>query len=210
LALGVPLEVGYKLIHGAVSPELTNFIYNYFLLKRQAARWLIKNHPEVKDVGPSLSLHGSWKDPSVPNTYSLYGDPVGETLLMKLLPIIKTSTELNLFPCYSYARLYKKGDVLKKHVDRPSCEISTTLYLGGDPWDIYLGGEALSLRVGDMLIYKGQEIEHWREKFEGEICVQLFLHYNNSDGPFGKKNLYDKRPVLGLPWDPQTDIYKKE
>jgi len=195
------VEVGHKIVHGVISPDLANFIYNYFILKRTAVQWLIKNHSEVRDKGPGPSLHGSWKDPSVPNTYSLYADHVGETLLMKLLPVMQKSTGLTLSPCYSYARLYKKGDVLEKHTDRPSCEISTTLHLGGDQWDIYLGGEAISLKVGDMLIYKGDKIEHWREKFEGEICAQVFLHYNNSDGPFGKKNLYDNRPTLGLPTD---------
>ena len=201
------MEVGYKIVPGAISPDLANFIYNYFILKRRAVRWLIENHPKVKDGGP---LYGTWKDRQALNTYSVYGDHVGDTLLMKLLPMMQKFTELTLSPCYSYARLYKKGDVLEKHTDRASCEISTTLHLGGDPWDIYLKGEAIHLKVGDMLIYKGAEIEHWREKFEGEICAQVFLHYNNSDGPFGKRNLYDRRPTLGLPCETQTDAYKKE
>ena len=195
------MEVGYKIVHGAISPDLANFVYNYFILKRRAVEWLMENHSHVKDIGIKKNLYGTWRDPAVPNTYSVYGDAVGDTLLMKLLPVMKKFTELNLSPCYSYVRLYKKGDILKKHKDRPSCEISTTLHLGGEPWDIYLEGEAISLRVGDMLIYKGEEMEHWREKFEGEICAQVFLHYNNSEGPLGKKNLYDKRPALGLPFD---------
>lgn len=194
------MEVGHKIVYGAISPDLANFTYNYFLLKRRAVEWLMKNHPDVKDIGTRKSLYGTWKDPQALNTYSVYGDHVGETLLMKLRPIIRRFTELTLSPCYSYARLYKKGDILEKHIDRPSCEISATLHVGGDPWDIYLGGEAIKLQVGDMLIYKGAEIQHWREKFEGEICIQVFLHYNNSDGPLGKKNLYDKRPALGLPF----------
>jgi hypothetical protein len=190
-----------RIVHGAISPDLATFMYNYFILKRRAVQWLIKNHPEFKDKGVESSLHGTWKDPQALNTYSVYGDHVGDTLLMRLLPTMQNFTELILCPCYSFARLYKKGDVLEKHTDRPSCEISATLHLGGDYWDIYLGGEAIKLKVGDMLIYKGSEIEHWREKFEGEICAQVFLHYNNSDGPLGKQNLYDKRPTLGLPSD---------
>jgi hypothetical protein len=35
-------------------------------------------------------------------------------------------TKLKLIPTYSYARIYKKGDVLHRHKDRFSCEISTT------------------------------------------------------------------------------------
>jgi hypothetical protein len=55
-----------------------------------------------------------------------------ETLLMKMLPIMKERTGLDLIPTYSYARVYEKGAILKRHKDRPSCEISTTLNLGGD------------------------------------------------------------------------------
>ena len=46
-------------------------------------------------------------------------------------------TGLKLSETYSYARIYKKGDVLHRHKDRYSCEIST-LNLGGDDWPIYL------------------------------------------------------------------------
>jgi hypothetical protein len=32
----------------------------------------------------------------------------------------------------------KKDAILKRHKDRPSCEISTTVNLGGDLWPIYI------------------------------------------------------------------------
>ena len=118
-------------------------------------------------------------------------------------------TNLKLTPNYSYARIYKKGDVLERHKDRFSCEISTTLNLGGDLWPIYLEpsgeknkkGIKIILNPGDMLIYKGNELEHWREPFEGENCAQVFLHYNNLKTKGSEENIYDKRPHLGLPSD---------
>tara|TARA_R100001126_G_scaffold30079_1_gene16656 strand:- start:96 stop:509 length:414 start_codon:yes stop_codon:yes gene_type:complete len=129
-------------------------------------------------------------------------------------------TGLNLVPTYSYARLYKKGDILHRHKDRPSCEISTTINLGGDPWPIFIDGTGADnviderkniikpnapegtkvlLEVGDMLVYSGCELEHWREPFEGNVCGQVFLHYNHVNGPFAEKNRFDKRPMLGVP-----------
>jgi hypothetical protein len=48
-----------------------------------------------------------------------------------------------------------------------------------------------------MLIYKGIELPHWREKFIGNNHAQVFLHYNNIDKP--NANLYDGRVGLGLP-----------
>ena len=59
-------------------------------------------------------------------------------------------------------------------------------------------GIKISLNPGDMLIYSGCELEHWREPFQGNLCGQVFLHYNHANGPYAKTNLYDKRPMLGI------------
>jgi len=124
-----------------------------------------------------------------------------ETLLSFIKPILENETKLQLIETYSFARVYKRGDVLKKHLDRESCEISTTLNLGGDCWPIYLKDNnneiEIKLNQSDMLIYRGCETEHWRNKFEGDICAQVFLHYNDVNGPFKLKNKYDSRPFLG-------------
>ena len=185
----------YKVVKEAISFELANFLYNYFLLKREAVDYMYKNN-WTHDGGEML---GTWKDEQIPNTYSIYGDPVFDTLLMKVLPIMNKETGLEVVPTYSYARIYKKGDILHKHKDRPSCEISTTLSLGGDPWPIFLEGKQVDLDVGDMLIYEGCKLEHWRESFEGDNCGQVFLHYNNVNGQFKDINIFDGREKLGLP-----------
>ena len=205
----------YQVIRKAVSYELANFIFNYFLLKRDAVQWMYQNN-----ITYDTGLLGTWGDKQIPNTYSHYADPVMETLLMKVLPVMKQETGLELIPTYSYARLYKKGDILKRHKDRPSCETSTTLNLGGNPWPIFIDGTGadtvideykeiikpnapegtkILLEIGDMLVYSGCELEHWREPFEGDICGQVFLHYNHANGPFAEKNRFDRRPMLGIP-----------
>ena len=141
-----------------------------------------------------------------------------ETLLLKTQPIMEKHTGMKLIPTYSYARIYKKGDVLTRHKDRYSCEISTTVNLGGDPWPIYIepnpkkgkvtkegyksdmtDGKKIVLKTGDMLVYKGNLCEHWREAFDGEDCGQVFLHYNNAETKGADKNIFDSRPHLGLP-----------
>ncbi len=205
----------YQVIKKAIPYDLANFIFNYFLLKRDAVDYMYKNN----NIAES-SLFGTWKDQQVPNVYSHYADFVMETLLMKVMPIMKEQSGLNLIPTYSYARIYEKGSILKRHKDRPSCEISTTLNLGGDIWPIYIdttgsynvideyknimkpnapAGIRVDLEPGDMLVYSGCELEHWREEFTGNICAQVFLHYNHVNGQFADSNLYDKRPLLGLP-----------
>jgi len=186
----------YLLVREALSYELSNFIFNYFLMSRDAAEFLLKNKL-IKHQ--QHGLIGNWEDPQVPNTYCQYANPVVETLLAKLLPLVQNKTKLNLIPTYSFARIYKKGDILPKHTDRSSCEISITIPIGGEEWDIYLEGTPIRLKIGDMLIYKGCEVKHWRTAFKGNICTQVFLHYNNIDGPLKTKNAYDGRALLGTP-----------
>ena len=187
-------ENKYQVIKQALSYELANFIFNYFLLKREAVAWMYKNN-----ITYDTGMLGTWRDEQIPNTYSHYSDPVMETLLMKVLPRMQDETELKLLPTYSYARLYKQGDILKRHKDRPSCEISTTIHLGGDRWPIFIEGNEVILDIGDMLVYSGCDLEHWREPFQGDTCGQVFLHYNHKNGPFAEKNIFDKRPMLGIP-----------
>ena len=210
----------YEVVRQAISYELANFIFNYFLLHREATAFLLKQ----QIISDTLqNLWGTWKDPQAPNTFSKYGDGVMETLLMRTLPMMSKLTGLNLIPCYAYARIYKKGDILARHKDRNSCETSCTINLGGDPWNIFIDpsgktsvkksisknkvilkkrpakGIPILLKPGDMMVYCGQHIEHWRKPFKGNICAQLFLDYNNKDGPYGQENFYDGRPVLGIP-----------
>jgi len=194
----------YLVIRNAISYELANFAFNYFLMKREATQWMHKNN-YVSEYTPGF---GTWKDEQIPNTFSCYGDTFMETLMMKVLPVMEKHTALKLLPTYSYTRAYKKGDELKRHKDRPSCQISTTLHLGGNEWPIYIDptggdnvptGNRVDLKVGDMLVYSGCELEHWREPFKGNVCVQTFLHYNDANGRFGQENIFDKRPMLGIP-----------
>jgi len=196
-------KLKYKIIKKAISKDLSLFVYNYFLMKRQVAKTLF----DTRYISPFEDMFGVWSDEQVPNTYSHYSDIAMETLLLKLQPLMEKETGLKLNPNYSYARIYKKGDILHRHKDRFSCEISTTLNLGGDSWPIFLEpsgelnkkGIKVDLKSGDMLIYKGNLLEHWREPFEGENCGQVFLHYNNIATQGSNENIYDKRIHLGLP-----------
>ena len=206
----------YQVIKKALPKELANFIFNYMMLQRDAVDFMVKN----QKVNPFNPFIGHRDDTQVMGAYSKYGDWVMETLLQYMRPIMKEKTGLDLLPTYSYTRLYEKGNKLRRHKDRPSCEISTTVHLGGEEWPIFLdpsGGDfvineykeihkpgapkgiQVNLKVGDMLIYSGCELEHWREPFQGSVCSQVFLHYNHANGPFAKTNLLDKRPLLGIP-----------
>lgn len=141
-------------------------------------------------------------DSQVPNSPHACGDPFFELLLERLLPQIEQSSGARLFPTYSYFRVYLNGATLPRHTDRPSCEISVTANLGYDSdltWPIFLEADgkarAISLAPGDALLYKGIYLPHWRERFDGQRAVQVFLHYVDQDGPH-REWRYDKRRDL--------------
>jgi len=195
----------YAIIRKAISKDLATFLANYFSIKKQ----VFDTCREHRYISPFEKTFGYYEteNEQVANTYSHYSDVAMETLLLKCQPKMEEATKLKIYPAYTYARIYKKGDELKRHKDRFSCEISTTMNLGGDDWPIYLEpsgekgmkGIKVDLKPGDMLVYSGCELEHWREKFKGNECVQVFLHYNNRKTPGAEKNMFDKRVHLGLP-----------
>ena len=206
----------YQIIRKAISKELADISFTYLQLSAEADNWMLQNNVTHE----SNSLIGTFKDEQVPGSYSKYADRLMETLLIKTIPVMKAKTNLDLIPTYSYTRLYRTGNILNRHKDRPSCEISTTINLGGDLWPIFIDptgsnnvideyqgimkpdapkGVRIDLKPGDMIIYSGCELEHWREPFQGKLCGQVFLHYNRAQGQFAKSNLYDKRPLLGIP-----------
>jgi hypothetical protein len=196
-------EKKYQVVKNIISSEIAEFVYKYFSNKREVSKFLF----EQKYISPFTEYFGVWNDTQIPNSYCHYADIAMETLLREVKPIMEKETDLKLSETYSYARIYKKGDVLDRHKDRYSCEISTTLNLGGDPYPIYLDptgqydqpGVEINLNQGDMLIYRGCELEHWREEFKGEECCQVFLHYNDASLETAKENYLDRRPLLGVP-----------
>ena len=195
----------YVIIREAISKDLAIFVANYFSMRKQ----VYDTCRQAKYISPYEELLGEYEPAhgQIPHTYFSYSDIAMDTLMLKCQPVLEKITGVKLSPAYTFARMYKKGDILKRHKDRFSCEISTTMNLGGDPWPIYLepsGKEGLKgikvdLKQGDMLVYSGCELEHWRNKFKGKEHIQVFLHYNNRKTPGAKENMFDKRPHLGLP-----------
>lgn len=178
---------GYCLVKSAISSELRDFITQYALFDEMQ---------RFDGVG----------DGQTPEAYFRYADPAMESLLLTLQKIMEENTGLTLFPTYSYYRVYRPGQDLKKHTDRPSCEISATLcfnydYDGHDyAWPIYMDGNRVVLEPGDMVIYRGCDLEHWRDIFglnsDRAWHVQGFFHYVNANGPYAEWQ-NDKRSTIG-------------
>jgi hypothetical protein len=185
-------ENSYVHVPNIVSKELTTFLYNYLILKSCTN----KNFSETEGYTNSDKY-----------MRYCYGDTNTECLSTFLLNPISEIVNKNLCPTYSYTRVYTKGEILMPHSDRPSCEYSITINFGGDPWAIYFGEynkgmnindgyslkKEITMNPGDGVIYMGEKLVHWRNKFEGDHCAQAFLHYIDKDGPHYPEWKYDKR-----------------
>jgi hypothetical protein len=157
---------------------------------------------EIQNFQPETGI-----DAQTPGTHSQYADPLMEALLLKLHPTIEEHTGLALHPTYSYYRVYKSGDILAEHIDRPSCEISVTVCFNFDykelngeyDWPIWMVDTPCVMEPGDGVIYHGCELNHWRDKFEvpdNAWHVQAFFHYVDANGPHADCR-FDTRPFIG-------------
>lgn len=190
----------YVVSENFIDKDTAFLLYHY--VKNQALavdyKYVYQNKYYHKEID------GKFEDPQAPGDFSKYGDPFFDTLLNLTCEKMSNITGIDLVPTYSYHRLYTTNTELKRHVDRDACEISATLCLGYDSeenWPMFVkkqNGEeiGLDLSPGSIIVYRGCDIEHWREPFKGKNHAQVFLHYNEKNGEFN--NIYDNRKVLGV------------
>jgi hypothetical protein len=187
----VDLSNNIFIIREMVSPELLNYLQIQTKLFEKLI-CVINNQPPI-----------FFNDSQVQNSFSYYSSSFTETLLLLYKEKIEKIVGKELEPTYSYYRIYYNGAELKKHTDRESCEYSATICIKNDeiPWDIFFDineeNKKFTLNEGDVIIYKGIELPHWREIYEGNEQIQIFLHYVDKNGKFSE-NVLDKRRALCL------------
>ena len=187
----------YKVIKKAISKETADLAVTYAHTTQEKFNWMSLNNL----IPPKNTNFGSWGDSQINNdkVFCYYGSEFFDSLLLHLQHKVEKVIGYSLKPMYSYFRAYVKGVELTPHTDRPECALSTTLNLGGDPWPIYLKVKDktvhVDLKPGDMLVYEGCKLEHWRKVLKKNKCYQVFLHYNNVQTSVVK---FDGRPILGI------------
>lgn len=185
-----------------MEPSVIEFRTKWYVVERAfldaAALSFFHSHALARANSSMIALG----DAQIADAPVAYGDPHLDTLLETVRGRVERATGFRLWPTYSYLRVYKRGNLLKAHRDRPSCEVSMTVNLGMNadaPWPIWIAGPkgiaSVSLNPGDGLIYRGCDCYHWREPFDGSHLAQVFLHYVDRDGP-NKEWKYDKRVRL--------------
>ena len=177
---------GYFIVRNFISLELTNYLRFFFIKARDNfATKQSKQASGADDLGR--------------------GNPF-ELLLDYKCAFVEEKMGLELYPTYSYGRIYYNGSILPRHKDRQSCENSVTINLGGKyklPWPIWIQdargkSKECVLEEGDALLYRGCERTHWREPWkckDSEWQAQIFLHYVEKVGQYSGFK-YDNRPFL--------------
>ena len=129
---------------------------------------------------------------------SLYNPWIFSELLIEKCVFMSEFLEEPVFPTYCIGRVYEKNVILKKHIDRPACEISVTLHINGDKnWPIWFtkpNKEIVSVELdkGDAVIYLGMNSTHWRDEYKGNKYMQVFLHYVKARGE-NRWAIFDKQ-----------------
>lgn len=138
-------------------------------------------------------------DRLVPKSFSAYALPETEHLLLDLTPVISKHLGKELYPTYSYCRIYHTGATMRPHTDRPACEYSMSLCLSGESWPLWFQLDKptpLTLQPGQAVLYKGLELTHWREEYFGTGCTHTFLHWVDATGSYANWK-FDRRPNIG-------------
>ncbi len=157
---------------------------NYKLIKN----FFTKEELEVlqKYCYNKLDLNKDYRLDSQSFSPAWYSDPLMTSFLGTKLPLVEEQSNLKLFQTYAYWRYYVFGATLKKHKDRPACEISVTACIKKyDNWPITVEKTSFELEEGDAVLYAGCDQEHWRQGvYKGEGMAQVFFHYVNKNGPY--------------------------
>lgn len=188
---------GYEVVRGVLQPETLKLLTTEFKILREGDLLRKTGDPDNQTFGG---------DKQSPRSFSWFGAFCFEAVMLMVQPVVEKTVGKKLWPTYSYARQYWNGATLLKHLDRPACEFSATITVdddGSDNWPIWMTSydgsiSELTLNPGDMCIYKGCELEHWREEYKGKGQLQTFVHYVDVYGPYADRK-FDRRPMLGFP-----------
>lgn len=195
-------QQGYTVARGIIKPQTCRVLAEQFRMHRRCEHFY---------RGIPLEQYRAFEDDQVPHSFPHYSFYAFEALMVELQSDMETVIGKKLHPCYTYARIMFAGADMKIHKDRPSCQYSTTACIDYDinePYPIYIKNydgktSAVTMAPGDMLIYHGTDLEHWREEYQGREHIQAFLHYVDARGKY-RDYKYDHRPMLGLAADTKS------
>jgi len=176
---------GYCVLKNFFHPQLLT----YFQITSDSLADLCKRENSHKAIV-------NYKDQAPLSTYK---PMIGTHVSLLLTPLYSKIAQKNLLPSYSFFRRYHKGDILNKHKDRPACQYSVTTHLNRSEnkiWDFYvedINGQTQKIKSepGDLILYKGEEVFHWRESLKYDTSDHMFLHFVDINEDKYQKEILD-------------------
>ena len=102
-------EKGYTFVKNFIPKETAKYLYEYLKFSIMAHQL----------AGNPTAVQG---DEQVIGSFARgHGDLALDSLMKIMKPKMEEVTGLQLFPTYTYSRIYKQGNNLGRHTDRPSC-----------------------------------------------------------------------------------------
>ena len=190
---------GFVVLDKFIEYETSLILFHHVMMSARRAKYVQVNEPDLFD--DEKQHYGYFDDGGGclnKLVWNKYADGVIETVLSLATPMIEEVVGKKLMPTYSWARLYEHETSMGRHVDKSECDVSATLTLGYELhnmedkdkenycWPIFFGdvsgrkgtkGTPIQLLPGQMCVYQGTKIEHWREPFRGVHHAQVFLHW---------------------------------
>lgn len=189
---------------GQIQQQKSDWHVSVNQAKRQMQKWGYAVLPKLIPAYQQASLRTYFReleaegyfqrgDAQVQARNSVYNDAVCRYLQTQLTPIINLITPEPVKPSYALLAAYQPGAILRKHKDRHQCEWNLSLVMDMDPeqeqeqaWPIYIEqanqAHAVSLEIGDAVLYRGYDVDHWRNTLAANQRVTVaFFHFVNID-----------------------------
>lgn len=132
----------------------------------------------------------SYGDAQVTTRRVLHNERASRCLHLQLVPLLNRIVPAPIKASYAYLAVYEPGSVLARHKDREQCEWNLSIPFDSDPetdrrsaWPIHLVAtdgrpRAIRLGMGDGVLYRGTEVEHWRDaQPAGRRSTVCFFHF---------------------------------
>jgi hypothetical protein len=128
-------------------------------------------------------------DDQTAQRFVAYDEPVTRFVHRQLTQTITDVVGRAVTPSYNYLAFYQGGAVLDPHTDREECEYTLSLCIDATPdphtygaWPLHVmsheGPLSFTQDVGDGLLFRGRELQHWRDRLpEGYTASAILFHF---------------------------------
>ena len=134
----------------------------------------------LRKIDPDLVF-----DNQVVGRRSMHNASLFKAVHAQIAALVQSVADEAIKPSYCYLSVYPQGSELVKHTDRSQCKwnASITFARTADLWPIYVevpsGVKEIRAELGEVVVYRGTDIPHWREPLPAGTATVCFFHFVN-------------------------------